>query len=89
MLFRSPATADDKKAGVAAGTLRMTNAAGQVSESTFRVEGKSLALNFMGGQRVEKYVRMSPKEEQVEIDRLKKMILEGKAKPLPPLPALK
>lgn len=83
-----PVSAAEKKVGDTAGTLLMTNSLGQVSESTFRVEGKSLTLKFKGDQRVEQYIRMSPQEEQADIARLKKMIMEGKVKPLKPLPPL-
>lgn len=64
------------------GTLRMTNSANQVSDSTFRIEGKALTLAFASGQRPEQYVRMSPKEEAAEKARLQKMISEGRIRPL-------
>ncbi len=64
------------------GTLRMTNAANQVSESTFRIEGKTLVLSFAGGQRTEQYVRMTPQEEAAEKARLEKMISEGRIRPI-------
>lgn len=67
---------------VVEGTLRMTNTAKQVSESTFRIEGKELTLTFAGGPRPEQYVRMTPKEEEAEKARLQKMISEGRIRPL-------
>jgi len=67
---------------VVEGTLRMTNSAKQVSDSTFHIEGKKLTLIFAGGQRPEQYVRMTPKEEEAEKARLQKMISEGRIRPL-------
>ncbi|WP_198387690.1 hypothetical protein [Burkholderia ubonensis] len=68
---------------VVEGTLRMTNTAKQVSESTFRLaDGKELTLTFAGGPRPEQYVRMTPKEEEAEKARLQKMISEGRIRPL-------
>jgi uncharacterized protein YxeA len=64
------------------GTLRMTNAAKQVSESAFHIEGKKLTLMYADGQRPEQYVRMTPQEEQAETARLQKMISEGRIRPL-------
>lgn len=65
------------------GTLRMTNTAGQVSDSRFRIENaKNLAMTFPSGQRAETYVRMTPAEEAAEKARLEKMISEGRTKPL-------
>lgn len=67
---------------VVEGTLRMTNTAKQVSESSFRIDGKELTLTFAGGPRPEQYVRMTPKEEEAEKARLQKMISEGRIRPL-------
>lgn len=67
---------------VVEGTLRMTNSAKQVSNSTFRIEGKVLTLMYASGQRPETYVRMTPQEEAAEMARLKKMISEGRIRPL-------
>lgn len=67
---------------VVEGTLRMTNTAKQVSDSTFRIEGKTLTLMFGNGQRPEQYVRMTPKEEAAEKAKLEKMISEGRIRPL-------
>ncbi|WP_198386596.1 hypothetical protein [Burkholderia ubonensis] len=68
---------------VVEGTLRMTNSAKQVSESTFRIAGnKELTLTFAGGPRPEQYVRMTPQEEEAEKARLQKMISEGRIRPL-------
>lgn len=64
------------------GTLRMTNTEKQVSDSSFRIEGKSLVLIFANGQRVEQYVRMTPKEEAAEKAKLEKLISEGRIRPL-------
>jgi len=64
------------------GTLRMTNSAQQVSQSTFHIEGTKLTLSFANGQRPEVYVRMTPKEEEAEKARLQKMISEGRIRPL-------
>ncbi len=75
-------TLTPSKDKVTVGTLRMTNAANQVSESTFRIEGKTLVLSFAGGQRTEQYVRMTPQEEAAEKARLEKMISEGRIRPL-------
>lgn len=69
-------------ANVVEGTLRMTNSAKQVSDSTFRIQGKVLTLMYASGQRPETYVRMTPKEEEAEKARLKKMISEGRIRPL-------
>ena len=69
-------------ANVIEGTLRMTNSAKQVSESTFRIHGKVLTLMYANGQRPETYVRMTPKEEEAEKARLQKMISEGRIRPL-------
>lgn len=69
-------------AKVVEGTLRMTNSAKQVSNSTFRIQGKVLTLMYANGQRSETYVRMTPKEEAAEVARLKKMISEGRIRPL-------
>lgn len=69
-------------ASVIEGTLRMTNTAKQVSNSTFRIQGKVLTLMYANGQRPETYVRMTPKEEAAEMARLKKMISEGRIRPL-------
>ena len=69
-------------ANVVEGTLRMTNSAKQVSNSTFRIQGKVLTLMYANGQRPETYVRMTPKEEAAEVARLKKMIAEGRIRPL-------
>ena len=69
-------------ANVIEGTLRMTNSAKQVSESTFRIQGKVLTLMYANGQRPETYVRMTPKEEEAEKARLQKMISEGRIRPL-------
>lgn len=71
------------KSTVVEGTLRMTNAAGQVSVSQFRIENnKTLSLTFQAGQRPETYVRMTPAEEAAEVARLKKALEEGKTKPI-------
>lgn len=67
---------------VVEGTLRMTNTAKQVSDSTFRIEGKTLTLMFGNGQRPEQYVRMTPKEEEAEKAKLEKLISEGRIRPL-------
>lgn len=67
---------------VVEGTLRMTNSAKQVSNSTFRIVGKELTLTYAGGPRPEQYVRMTPKEEEAEKARLQKMISEGRIRPL-------
>lgn len=67
---------------VVEGTLRMTNTAKQVSDSTFRIEGKTLTLMFGNGQRPEQYVRMTPKEEAAEKAKLEKLISEGRIRPL-------
>lgn len=66
------------------GTLRMTNTANpsQVSESTFRIEGKTMNLMYADGQRPEQYVRMTTQEEEAEKARLQKMISEGRIRPL-------
>lgn len=64
------------------GTLRMTNSAKQVSNSTFRIQGKVLTLMYASGQRPETYVRMTPQEEAAEMARLQKMISEGRIRPL-------
>jgi hypothetical protein len=69
-------------ANVIEGTLRMTNSAKQVSESTFRIQGKVLTLMYANGQRPETYVRMTAKEEEAEKARLQKMISEGRIRPL-------
>jgi len=69
-------------AKVVEGTLRMTNSAKQVSNSTFRIEGKVLTLMYASGQRPETYVRMTPQEEAAEMARLQKMISEGRIRPL-------
>jgi hypothetical protein len=69
-------------ATVVEGTLRMTNTAKQVSNSTFRIEGKELTLTYPGGPRPEHYVRMTPKEEAAEKARLQQMISEGRIRPL-------
>ena len=73
-----PSTSKD----VVEGTLRMTNTAGQVSDATFRVDGKKLTLSYAAGQRPEQFVRMSPKEEEAEMARLNKLISEGRIRPL-------
>lgn len=67
------------------GTLRMTNTAGQVSDSTFRIEnGKSLKLTFQGDVRPESYVRMTPAEESAEMARIRTLVAQGKLKlPVP------
>lgn len=71
------------KGSAVEGTLRMTNAAGQVSVSQFRIENnKTLSLTFQAGQRPETYVRMTPAEEAAEVARLKKALAEGKTKPI-------
>lgn len=71
------------KSTVVEGTLRMTNAAGQVSVSQFRIENnKTLSLTFQAGQRPETYVRMTPAEEAAEVARLKKALEKGKTKPI-------
>lgn len=74
-------------AHVVEGTLRMTNAAGQVSVSQFRLEdGKNLALTFQGegDVRPESYVRMTPAEESAEVARIRTLIAQGKLKlPVP------
>lgn len=69
-------------ANVVEGTLRMTNSAKQVSNSTFRIQGKVLTLMYASGQRPETYVRMTPQEEAAEVARLQKMISEGRIRPL-------
>lgn len=68
--------------GVLAGTLRMTNAQGQVSESQFKIEKKTLALTFQAGQRPETYVKMTPAEEAAEMARLKRAMDSGKVAPI-------
>lgn len=72
-------------ARVIEGALRMTNAAGQVSESQFRLEdGKNLNLTFQGDVRPESYVRMTPAEETAEMARIRTLIAQGKLKlPVP------
>ncbi|HDR9103366.1 hypothetical protein P5X00_37060 [Paraburkholderia sp. A2RO-4L] len=67
---------------VVEGTLRMTNTAKQVSNSTFHIEGKNLTLVYEGDAHPEHYVRMTPKEEEAEIARLQKMVSEGRVRPL-------
>lgn len=67
---------------VVEGTLRMTTADKQVSDSTFRIQGRVLTLSYSSGQRPETYVRMTPKEESAEKARLQKMISEGRIRPL-------
>lgn len=64
------------------GTLRMTNSAKQVSDSTFRIQGKILTLTYGQGQRPETYVRMTPQEEAADKARLEKLISEGRIRPI-------
>lgn len=75
-------TVKPSSTGVVEGTLRMTNTAKQVSDSTFRIEGKKLTLMYADGQRPEQYVRMTAQEEEAEKARLQKMISEGRIRPL-------
>lgn len=64
----------------ATGSLRMTNAAGQVVEASFSLtDAKNMNLRFAAGQRDETYVRMTPAEEEAEKARLVRM-LEDKRK---------
>ena len=72
-------------ATVREGTLHMTNTAGQVSDSQFRIEnGKSLQLTFQGDVRPESYVRMTPAEESAEMARIRTLMAQGKLKlPVP------
>ncbi|MEX3983625.1 hypothetical protein AB4Y45_32105 [Paraburkholderia sp. EG287A] len=67
------------------GTLHMTNTAGQVSDSKFRIEnGKELKLTFQGDVRPESYVRMTPAEESAEMGRIRTLMAQGKLKlPVP------
>lgn len=60
------------------GTLTMTNTAGQVSSSEFRIEGKELTLKFPGGMQEEHYQRFTKAEEEAEKRRLKKLMEQGK-----------
>lgn len=64
------------------GTLRMTNSAKQVSDSTFKIQGKVLTLSYGQGQRPETYVRMTPQDEAAEKARLEKLISEGRIRPI-------
>jgi hypothetical protein len=75
-------TVKPSSTGVVEGKLRMTNAAKQVSDSAFRIEGKKLTLMYADGQRPEQYVRMTAQEEEAEKARLQKMISEGRIRPL-------
>lgn len=62
------------------GTLTMTNTAGQVSQSDYRLDGRDLTLTFREGLNlaVEHYKRMTKTEEDAEKLRIQKLLREGK-----------
>lgn len=61
------------------GTLVLTNAEGQAVQANFKIKDKkNLFLTFKDGQREEKYVHMTPAEEEAETQKIKKLIYEGK-----------
>lgn len=66
------------KAKVIEGKLTMTNAAQQVSESTFTIEGKNMILRYATGQNPEYYVKMTPQEEAADKAKIEKLIKEGR-----------
>lgn len=76
----SPAKNKPRKNAVTEGVLTMTNTAGQVSRSDYRLDGRQLLLVFkdMPGAPVERYTRMTKAEEEAEKQRIQKLLREGK-----------